>query len=183
MGRQKTAQQCFSCKPPRPSQVRARLARRQGRKCAHCKTDISHLHAQRLRCDECQRLLRNSRLRDYRVAQPERMRGYDHKRRAKRNVSSKTRYAVDPVYRQTKRLRVNWRHVRTGTGTRKHSTLKAILKRDGHTCSFCGQRIREPYNGQLTHVDHIVPVAKGGNSRLANLQLLHARCNLRKRAS
>ncbi len=51
-----------------------------------------------------------------------------------------------------------------------------IFKRDDFTCQFCGKTI----NQTLLHVDHILPVSKGGKSVVSNLQTLCEECNLRK---
>jgi hypothetical protein len=48
-----------------------------------------------------------------------------------------------------------------------------LFKRDGWRCLCCGS------NKKLT-ADHIVPVNKGGNNTLSNLQTLCASCNSRK---
>lgn len=53
-----------------------------------------------------------------------------------------------------------------------------IPKRDGHRCRSCGNTAEvEPL-----HVDHIIPIAKGGKSDLDNLQTLCQSCNLGKGA-
>ncbi|MCL2569989.1 MAG: HNH endonuclease [Firmicutes bacterium] len=49
-----------------------------------------------------------------------------------------------------------------------------ILKRDGHECKICGSTASD---GVKLHVDHIVPVSKGGTSDCDNLQTLCDRCN------
>ena len=41
----------------------------------------------------------------------------------------------------------------------------------------CGRNIRHAY-----HVDHIIPLAKGGRHEVGNLQLLAPVCNLKKAA-
>ena len=48
----------------------------------------------------------------------------------------------------------------------------------GTPCSLCGQPL-SPYDDHL-HVDHIIPISKGGTSELTNLQVVHKTCNLRK---
>ena len=54
-----------------------------------------------------------------------------------------------------------------------------ILLRDNYTCQKCGlSRYVEP-NLNL-HVDHIIPIAKGGKTVKENLQTLCWRCNLSK---
>ncbi len=55
-----------------------------------------------------------------------------------------------------------------------------VLNRDGHRCVICGASARD---GVKLHVDHIVPVSKGGKTELSNLRTLCERCNLGKGAS
>ena len=67
---------------------------------------------------------------------------------------------------------------------------RIVLLRDSFTCQKCGLRpvatsvadgIERP-DLSLLHVDHIMPLARGGPNTLDNLQLLCARCNLAKGA-
>jgi 5-methylcytosine-specific restriction endonuclease McrA len=51
-----------------------------------------------------------------------------------------------------------------------------ILTRDSNRCVKCGARGGE---NQL-HIDHIIPVSKGGTNTPSNLQTLCERCNLGK---
>jgi 5-methylcytosine-specific restriction endonuclease McrA len=48
-----------------------------------------------------------------------------------------------------------------------------ILERDGHQCRRCGAT-------EKLHIDHIRPVARGGDNAVGNLQCLCRSCNLRK---
>ncbi|MBR2030307.1 MAG: HNH endonuclease [Clostridia bacterium] len=52
-----------------------------------------------------------------------------------------------------------------------------ILKRDNYKCKLCGASQED---GAKLHVDHIIPIAKGGKTEPANLQTLCERCNLGK---
>jgi len=52
-----------------------------------------------------------------------------------------------------------------------------VLTRDNSRCQQCGASAR---NGASLHVDHIVPVSKGGTTDLNNLQTLCETCNLGK---
>ena len=52
-----------------------------------------------------------------------------------------------------------------------------ILKRDGYRCHICGATQAD---GVKLHVDHIIPVSKGGRTEPSNLQTLCERCNLGK---
>lgn len=52
-----------------------------------------------------------------------------------------------------------------------------ILNRDNFTCVICGASSRQ---GVRLHVDHIIPVSKGGKSVPSNLRTLCERCNIGK---
>jgi hypothetical protein len=59
---------------------------------------------------------------------------------------------------------------------RRRARRQRIAERDGWICGICGAPIAR---AQL-HIDHIVPVCRGGTSDASNLQAAHARCNLAK---
>lgn len=69
----------------------------------------------------------------------------------------------------------------SGAPTRMRSlavgTRRAVLERDGRVCQYCHTRI-----GPRTafHIDHVVPVALGGNSELENLVICCVPCNYQK---
>ena len=52
-----------------------------------------------------------------------------------------------------------------------------ILKRDNFRCQICGITAQD---GAKLHVDHIVPVSKGGKTEHLNLRTLCDRCNMGK---
>lgn len=63
---------------------------------------------------------------------------------------------------------------------------KQILDRDNWNCQSCGIEVHDRSNGDWNtpdkaHIDHIVPISKGGNSEPSNLQVLCRTCNLSKR--
>ena len=69
----------------------------------------------------------------------------------------------------------------TKEGQRKAMTNSMrydIMKRDNFRCVLCG---RSSADGAVLHVDHIVPVAKGGKSVPENLRTLCQECNSGKR--
>ncbi len=51
-----------------------------------------------------------------------------------------------------------------------------VKKRDNRTCRLCGAKAPDVE----LHIDHIVPLSKGGETTLDNLQVLCADCNLGK---
>jgi len=54
------------------------------------------------------------------------------------------------------------------------------LATDEYVCAGCG--VHEP-DRQAVHLDHIVPVARGGSNAADNLRVLCSTCNLRKGAA
>ena len=54
-----------------------------------------------------------------------------------------------------------------------------VLKRDGFRCVLCG---RTANDGVVLHVDHIIPIARGGKTEPNNLRTLCEFCNLGKSA-
>lgn len=63
-------------------------------------------------------------------------------------------------------MQTDWQHVR-----------EVVYLRDGGRCMKCGKRL----NKHNFHVDHIIPIAKGGDEwELSNLELSCQECNLKK---
>lgn len=54
-----------------------------------------------------------------------------------------------------------------------------IMERDGYTCQICGKYMPDEVG---LHIDHIVPVTKGGKTVPSNLQVLCSKCNGHKGA-
>lgn len=52
-----------------------------------------------------------------------------------------------------------------------------VLQRDNFRCCICG---RSAADGMTLHVDHIIPVSKGGATSMDNLRTLCSECNLGK---
>lgn len=53
-----------------------------------------------------------------------------------------------------------------------------ILERDNYRCVLCG---RSADDGVILHIDHIIPISKGGKTVPENLRTLCSDCNLGKR--
>lgn len=52
-----------------------------------------------------------------------------------------------------------------------------IALRDNYTCQICGKYMPD---GVGLHIDHIIPIAKGGKTVPSNLQVLCSKCNGKK---
>lgn len=63
---------------------------------------------------------------------------------------------------------------------------RMIADRDGWRCYLCGAEVlaslRGTYEAEAPEIDHVVPVARGGEHKPENVRLTHRRCNLRKAA-
>lgn len=59
------------------------------------------------------------------------------------------------------------------------SLRKQIMKRDSYTCQICGKYMPDEVG---LHIDHIIPIAKGGKSVYSNLRVLCSKCNGKKGA-
>jgi 5-methylcytosine-specific restriction endonuclease McrA len=62
---------------------------------------------------------------------------------------------------------------------------KQILDRDNWECKNCGIKVHDRRTGEWNtpdkaHIDHVVPISKGGNSEPKNLRVLCRTCNLSK---
>ena len=54
---------------------------------------------------------------------------------------------------------------------------KKIMIRDNYTCQKCGKYMPDEVG---LHIDHIIPISKGGKSVPSNLQVLCSKCNGKK---
>lgn len=70
------------------------------------------------------------------------------------------------------------RQIMLGLKNRERFDRMEIFHRDGGICQICG----EPANPFMFHVDHIVPISRGGAHNRSNVQTAHPWCNLSKGA-
>jgi 5-methylcytosine-specific restriction endonuclease McrA len=65
---------------------------------------------------------------------------------------------------------------------------EGILKRDDYICYLCGDKVdlTAPHNMKeegwemYPHLDHVIPLSKGGDDTPANVRTTHAKCNMAK---
>jgi len=73
-------------------------------------------------------------------------------------------------------------------GKHRYWTRQQIIKRDGLNCYLCGIPVdfeANPVQGRsgwemYPHIDHVIPLALGGDDTIENVKLAHAKCNIDK---
>jgi 5-methylcytosine-specific restriction endonuclease McrA len=61
--------------------------------------------------------------------------------------------------------------------------MAEIAKRDGYVCGLCGRMVPMKLwvpDSDAPTIDHILPIARGGQDTLDNVQLAHFLCNSTK---
>lgn len=143
--------------------------------CKHGHVDVRK--TKRRMCAECDRLADIK----YRANFPDRKRATyvawrDLNRDRIRANDSRRRQSDLDFYAQKSRDR-RAALERQSSGTHTLADVQDIMRIQQYKCAYCGVSIRE-----RKHVDHIVPIAKGGSNGRENLQVLCPSCNLQKQA-
>lgn len=118
----------------------------------------------------------------WRRAHPEKQREYGRRyaeahpeRRAKQYRESNKRYKKN----HPDRVRLQWRNVnarrRGAAGTHSTEDVLVQLKRQKGRCYYCGEKVGDTY-----HVEHVVPLSRGGSNDPDNIVIACLRCNLSK---
>jgi 5-methylcytosine-specific restriction endonuclease McrA len=83
-------------------------------------------------------------------------------------------------------LNARGRHATRQTGaTYEPIDPKKVFERDGWVCHICGKKMRRSLIGGHKlgpTVDHLVPLARGGDHTYANVAAAHMICNATKRS-
>lgn len=108
------------------------------------------------------------------------------RRKAEWRVANiETERARDKRYRENNRekVRIQWKarksRKRGASGTFTPADIAALLQVQKHKCahSWCRVPLKDGH-----HIDHVMPLARGGSSDRRNLQLLCPACNMKKHA-
>jgi 5-methylcytosine-specific restriction endonuclease McrA len=149
------------------------------RGCVTCARAYDKVRAQRMSPEERQRR------REYNAA-------YRVGREAEATARTRAWYAANPersaeyhrAYRVENRARIlanihNRRAIkRAAPGRHTAADVRAIGRRQKWRCAWCGVGCKSAY-----HVDHVIPLARGGSNWPANLCIACPPCNLRKKAA
>lgn len=91
-------------------------------------------------------------LREWREDNPEKTRLYDHNRRARKKGNGGS-YTLDE--------------------------LNALFEEQEGLCYYCGRLLYESFETSF-HIEHMVPISRGGSNNIENIALSCASCNLHK---
>lgn len=98
--------------------------------------------------------------------------------------SNGRKYSIPTTFMTTKTTKEKLLELNDSNEMKQHERNKVTPKlremvkiRDNYTCQICGKHM--PDNVGL-HIDHIIPINKGGKSVMENLQVLCSVCNGRK---
>lgn len=110
-----------------------------------------------------------------------------HKRRYCSRKCSNRAYALDrktrPGYRQLQAERQRRRRAQKRTPTVERFMAEEIYERDGWRCHLCQRKVRrkvDPNHDMAPTIDHLTPLALGGEHSRANVATAHRICNSRK---
>lgn len=102
--------------------------------------------------------------------------------RKKRQVRvTLARYHSDTEFRDEVLARAHARRAdKLGLGNAR-VTLSYVGDRDGWRCGLCGRKVNPDGKGpRRPSLDHVIPLSRGGDHSLANVQISHYFCNLSK---
>lgn len=104
-------------------------------------------------------------------------------RRADRGLDSKIRRCVDcelPENVATNGRKNARKRRRESVRAGETFTVDDLIERDGDGCHICGDPVRLDVSHQAPEyatIDHLVPIAKGGEHTMANTAVSHRHCN------
>lgn len=127
-------------------------------------------------------------VREWTKRNPERKRQLAQRSNAKPEVSANNvlrarRWAVANPDRANELRQISNRNRRSAKkgaeGRHTTSDITALLQRQKYKCAECSTSVRMK---SFRHIDHIVPLSRGGSNWPTNLQVLCPPCNLKKAA-
>lgn len=95
-------------------------------------------------------------------------------------ANARRRLEADPErFRAQARNRVAKRRAKQREAYVEHVDPLIVWERDEGICGCCGQ----PADPDNWHLDHVIPIVRGGEHSYANVQVTHPLCNWSKGAS
>lgn len=163
-------------------------AQRTPRPCPHCGDPMSNLRRTQCGKLDCVKQAKAKRMRDYmktlRNADGEVGDRYQQYQREGNKRRRETLGHWRQLYPESAARIDALRRMRIQAATVESFAPREVYERDGWVCQLCRLPI-DPciaWPGSMSpSVDHVVPLAKGGQHSMANAQAAHLGCNSRKR--
>lgn len=156
--------QCPRCAEWKPLADFNRTATRPDGHDVYCRVCMSAKHR---KWNQANRQQRTERAREFRASRPD----YQRQNVARwRERNYEHHLAQARIYAAARRARLRDQFV-------EHVDAFAVYDRDGGICGICGDAVER----SDFHVDHVIPLVRGGEHSYANVQVAHPSCNSRKR--
>ena len=131
-------------------------------------------------CEECKAVAARY-MRDLRAKDPDKFRQRERAWAA----------ANPEAVRDQRRLATNRRERKARENGQVPYTRRSILERDDYNCYLCGEKVDlsaphqvgQPGWERYPHLDHVIPLSKGGPDAPDNVRTSHASCNIAKGAA
>ncbi len=160
------------------------------RNCKACNNAKSREDGRRRRAEDKDAL--NAYHRQWMSEHRDRKRIYDAPRQSR--MDPEERRAYQTAYRSENPDKIRGygilrRTRKTGASVCEIVSRLAVAERDHWICQICGDWIDPDaphklpdgsWNPRYLHIDHIIPLSKGGVESYANVQAAHATCNIHK---
>lgn len=150
--------------------------------CKNCKNarNSAWAKANRLKVNKKQNLWRQNN--------PEKMDTYNNKYQPRKNKTNKIWHSKN---KEKNRAYLRARRARIKGSTYEFFTEADLLKKYGSNCYICNDKIDLTASRKIgipgwefgLHVEHVMPVSKGGATTIENTRPAHGLCNLRKGSS
>jgi len=88
----------------------------------------------------------------------------------------------NPTRRKYKQMheRNRYAHKKGSNGTFTFKELNELFEQQEGFCYYCGELLYSSFDKDGVHVDHKIPLSRGGQNDITNIALSCARCNLQK---
>ena len=151
--------------------------------CADCGITIIPGSGHQSRCKECQHIERKKQRKDFRLKYPEKTKAQirDWKKRNPDYYYKWKSKNPELAKRLQKISHANWRARLRAAGTITMETIRQVYKQNllkygDLTCYLCGEKI----DAGKEHMDHKLPLSRGGKNELSNLEIACSFCNQSK---
>lgn len=188
----KACQQCEETKSIECFCLNRRNADGRNNRCKTCVNEMSRKrHKERVINDPVYRTKKYEQSKTYRTENPEKSKESsdkwrqanldrvknNHKKWRARNSRTEYMREWSRANRDKRDAAYNkWRAAKKGSSTTETIIKQNVWDRDKGMCGICG----DPADFSNWHLDHIIPLSRGGTHTLENVQVSHVYCNLSK---